>query len=93
MRVIESKMLRAINSRNNFALDNTSVHYIKDCDYSEVYLHGHMIAIKYHNTDKTEVNIRTLANWPTRTTKSRLRALGANVTTKKGVTYLDGVAV
>lgn len=91
MRVIEAKMINAVNSRENFALNNTSVHYIKDSNYSEVYLHSHMIAIKYHATDTLEVNTKTLFNWPTVTTKSRLRALGANVTTKKGITYLDGV--
>jgi len=91
MRVIEAKMINAVNSRENFALANTSVHYIKDCNYSEVYLHSHMIAIKYHDTDTLEVNTKTLFDWPTVTTKSRLRALGANVTTKKGIIYLDGV--
>lgn len=93
MRVIESKMLKAINSRHNFNLGNTSVHYIQDCDYSEVYLHGNMIAIVYHNSGTLEVNKTTLSLWPTPTTKSRLRALGANVTTKKYITYLNGVAV
>ena len=36
-------------------------------------------------------NTDTLRRYPTNTTKSRLRALGVNVTTRKGVTYLgDG---
>jgi hypothetical protein len=35
----------------------------------------------------------TLSRWSTNTTKSRLRALGANVTTRKGVTYLNNVAI
>lgn len=93
MRVIEAKMINAVNSRENFTLNNTSVHYIKDCNYSEVRLYGHLIAIKYHDNDSLEVNRVTLADYPTVTTKSRLRALGANVTTKKGITYLDTVEV
>jgi hypothetical protein len=31
-----------------------------------------------------------LRQWPTVTTKSRLRALGANLTQKRGVIYLNG---
>mgnify|MGYP003649439096 CR=1 FL=1 len=93
MRVIETKMMAAIEEKDNFNLSNTSVHYLKDCDYSEVRLYGHLIAIKHHANDRLEVIKATLADYPTVTTKSRLRALGANVTTKKGITYLDNVAV
>ena len=93
MRVIEIKMIEALEAKDNFKLSNTSVHYIKDCNYSEVRLYGHLIAIKYHDNDSLEVNRVTLADYPTVTTKSRLRALGANVTTKRGITYLDTVEV
>ena len=87
MRVIEKQMLSAIKSKQYFNKDNTTVKtYATYCD---VYLHGHHIA-EYDNTTETvKVNVDTLRNWPTNTTKSRLRALGVNVTTKNYVTYLD----
>jgi len=39
------------------------------------------------------VNETTLKNYPTNTTKSRLRALGVPVSTKQGVIYLYGKAI
>jgi hypothetical protein len=70
---------------------------------SEVYLHGNHIANYWHGdiaqgidlqgAGPVEVNIRTLKSWPTNTTKSRLRALGVNLTQKKGVLYIDGVQI
>lgn len=70
---------------------------------SEIYLHGNHIANYWHGdvakgvelkgADPLEVNIRTLKSWPTNTTKSRLRALGVNLTQKKGVLYIDGVQI
>ena len=94
MRRIEEQMVDAVENKNNWVKDNTSVHYIPDCDYSDIYLHGHMIATKYHyGKESIEVNVSVLQDWPTVTTKSRLRALGVNVTTKAGVTYLDGKAI
>lgn len=39
------------------------------------------------------VNKSTLEQWPSNTTKSRLRALGCNVYTKKGVTYLNDESI
>jgi hypothetical protein len=40
-----------------------------------------------------QVDTATLLEWPTRTTMSRLRALGADVCTRKGVVMLDGEEV
>ena len=87
MRVIEKKMLAAIMNMNYFSNSNTMVKTYNG--YSDIYLHGHHIAEYDNSTNKVKVNINTLRNWPTNTTKSRLRALGVNVTTKKGITYLD----
>lgn len=87
MRVIEKKMLEAINNLKYFSNSNTMVKTYNG--YSDIYLHGHHIAEYDNSTNKVKVNVDTLRNWPTNTTKSRLRALGVNVTTKKGVTYLD----
>jgi len=100
MRKIEQAMLRAVVGMQNWHASNTSVSITPGSrsDHStplrgEVFLHGNHIASMHYGTGKLIVNAATLARWPTPTTKSRLRALGANVTTRKGVTYLDGVAV
>lgn len=91
MRVIEKKMLVAIMNLEYFSNSNTMVKTYNG--HSDIYLHGHHIAEYDHSTNKVNVNVDTLRNWPTVTTKSRLRALGVNVTTKNYVTYLDGIAI
>lgn len=95
MRKIEHEMICAIKMRKNWNKGNMSVIYdAEQCHAEEIkakiYLHGNHIA-NYFYTKPLEVNLATLAKWPTPTTKSRLRALGANVSTKKGRTYLDNV--
>lgn len=92
MRKIEKVMIQAINERKTWHGSNTSVSSIDDVNCA-VFLHGNHIADVNSRTGFVMVNAYTLAKWPTNTTKSRLRALGANVTTKKGITYLDGVAL
>lgn len=97
MRKIEKQMLDAIKARKDWVSKNTGV-FIEDCGNpygprAEIYLHGNMIAAYWYNQDELEVDTRTLARWPSTTTKSRLRALGANVYTKNYVTYLDGEPV
>ena len=98
MRKIEKQMVAAVQSKQDFRLDNTSVFFISAQESgnpfgsrSEIYLHGNLIAEYWHDEEKAPlaVNRDTLARWSTPTTKSRLRALGANVTTRKGVTYLN----
>jgi hypothetical protein len=91
MRKIEQQMLVAIRTRKNWHLDNTCV--LVNDDYCVIFLHGNRIAEFNNNTGELTVIVETLKAWQTPTTKSRLRALGANVTTRKGVTYLDNVAV
>jgi hypothetical protein len=99
MRKIEHQMLTAINSKMDWCLDNTRVVYISPTltnpfgSKSVIYLHGNHIADYAHESEKLTVNQDTLRQWSTPTTKSRLRALGANVTTRKGVTYLNNVAI
>jgi hypothetical protein len=92
MRKIEQQMIDAINNRLNWRLDNTLVQPIDDIN-SAIYLHGNEIATVNSRTGLVMVNTQTLRRWPTPTTKSRLRALGANVATRKGVTYLNNVAI
>lgn len=102
MRKIEQQMLSAIYSKaDKWTNNNTAVFYISSSESgnphgarSEIYLHGNLIAEYWHNLDTPlAVDTKTLARWPTPTTKSRLRALGANVATRKGVTYLNNVAI
>ena len=87
MRQIEQKMVDAVQKGNNWELANTEV--ISDGEgLSWVYLHGHMIAL---SVDGIIEPIReTLLEWPTRTTMSRLRALGVDVCKRRGDIYLDG---
>ncbi len=85
-------MNQAIHSQKRWSLQNTIVSPIDDTNVA-IYLHGHEIAIVNTYNGFTMTNIDTLRRYPTNTTKSRLRALGVNVSTRKGVTYLDGKAI
>jgi hypothetical protein len=92
MRKIEKQMNEAIYTQKRWSLQNTIVSPIDDTNVA-VYLHGHEIAIVNTYNGFTMTNIDTLRRYPTNTTKSRLRALGVNVATRKGVTYLDGKVI
>lgn len=71
MRVIEVEMVQAIRALKNWSKDNTQV-AVRD-GVASVYLFGNHIADVMGR--EVAVNQTTLAKWPTRTTKSRLRAL------------------
>ncbi len=71
-------MCNAVNNRLTWSNDNTSVKPIDDVNVA-VYLWGNHIADVNSRTGFVMVNTNTLAEWPTVTTKSRLRALGASV--------------
>ena len=90
MRKIEKFMLAAIEHRVPWSMNNTQVSI--DFNTAHVFLHGNHIASVVQNGNVI-VNEDTLRLFPTPTTKSRLRALGVNVFTKKGVTYLNGEEV
>jgi hypothetical protein len=89
MRLIEQQMWAAIQAGNDWSKDNTSVMYLVNLDQSYIYLHGHRIALYDHNSARFIPDLETLATWPTVTTKSRLRALGVDVYTRKGITYVN----
>ena len=97
MRKVEREMLRAIDARETKTLGNTFVRFDAEDNVSAVFLHGNHIADFWHplewKTGFMEPNLETLAQWPTPTTKSRLRALGVNVTQKAGVIAVDGEVV
>lgn len=98
MRKIEQRMVEAVEQKRDFESGNTKVVYFpaiesdvqSRLETSRVYLHGNHIATKVHSTNRTTANVQTLC-YPTNTTKSRLRALGLNVKTVKGITYLKEV--
>lgn len=94
MRLIEKQMIAAIAAGKPFHSSNTSVSYHSDKDgkWACVTLHGNTIAMATAG-GQVIVDRETLRKWPTPTTKSRLNALGARVYTRKGVVYLNGVAL
>lgn len=81
-------MMNAIKSRNVWVSGNTAV-ISGDNGVLSVLLHGHTIA-HVLTCGKITVNKSVLAAWPTRTTISRLRAMGVDVCTKKHVVHLNG---
>ena len=84
MRKIELEMCNAITARKSWALGNTMVRYdsgFRQCspfkpEHAKVYLFGNHIATFTYANNSLTFNSETLRKWPTRTTKSRLRALG-----------------
>jgi hypothetical protein len=92
MRKIELEMNRAIANGDNWSNGNTTV-VTHNNGMQSVFLHGHHIARVWRFGDDVQVDTETLMQWPTRTTMSRLRALGADVCTRKGVVMLDGEEV
>jgi hypothetical protein len=98
MRLIEKEMLYAIKHGRDWYKDNTCVEV--DASYrsyfADVYLHGNHIAeviCRMGCDDIVKPNINTLMDYPTRTTMSRLRALGVDVCTRKGQVLLNGEAL
>ena len=89
MRVIEKQMLSAVHYMRAWRNDNTEVKPANHAglQVAEVFLHGNHIANVIGN--QVQVIVSTLENYPTNTTISRLRALGANITVKRKVVYLD----
>ena len=91
MRKIEKQMLEAIEKGINWQSGNTTIKWYDGIfPVMRVYLHGNHIATAYQNGDYVEPNCKTLKEWPTPTTCSRLRALGVHVNIIKGVPHIDG---
>ena len=105
MRKIEQEMLAAINDRRDWIKDNTAVeiaqHIGNPYCIATVYLHGNLIAeivhpeeVRTHDAPgmdwKAEADEQTVAEWPTNTTFSRLRALGIQGGREKGKPVIDG---
>ena len=98
MRKIEQKMLEAIRERKiHWQNGNTWVGFYETPNseqiVSEIFLHNNNIATYDHKTDALRVNLYTLRRWPSMTTRSRLRALGADLASIKGVLHLNGKSI
>ena len=92
MRHIEQEMNDAISVGCGWKSANTRVEPVQSTGGVDVFLHGHHIATVQRN-GLALVNVDTLRNWPTRTTMSRLRALGVDVCTRKGEVLLNGESI
>ena len=93
MRLIEQQMNEALNRKTNWSKANTMVTYQHLDNVSYVYLHGHHIATCEHQTNNVRPNLDTFRDWPTSTTRSRLRALGVNASIKNFEATIDGVVL
>lgn len=89
---IEEQLVMAIRAGENFSKGNTVATWVPGEKCHKVYLHGNHIADVAGGCN-AYANRQTLRRYPTATTKSRLSALGVNVTTHKGETYIDGAIV
>lgn len=90
MKKIEKFMLAAIKHHVPWSMNNTQVSI--DANTAHVFLFGNHIA-SVVNGGTPRVNLDTLRRYPTPTTKSRLRALGVDLYTKKGITFVNGEEV
>jgi len=99
-RKIEVFMCDAVFSMRDWREGNTSVEIGTNeatrTPCARVYLHGnHIATLTQVRHDALELTVMRdmLARYPTTTTQSRLRALGANVYQKAHVVYLNDEAV
>jgi hypothetical protein len=93
MRKIEREMLEAISLKTDWSKDNTRVNQYRGI--ANIYLYDnwiaqHVYATKYEYARTSPLTV-TFKEWPTTTTRSRLRALGINASIRKGKACIDGV--
>ena len=70
MRKIEQRMNAAILAKADWKQDNTEVIYYSGTDFSDVYLHGNLIArVGSHSIELFD------GGWQSNTTKSRINAI------------------
>ena len=91
MRKIEQQMNTAVHHKAGWSKDNTMVRYAPEVNSSAIYLHGHHIATYVHSTSTMVPNRDTFRDWPTATTRSRLRALGVTASIKNFAATINGV--
>lgn len=94
MRKIEQQMNNAVYNKANWSKDNTSVHYNEHTHTSCIRLHGNLIATyKHDGLYKVIPNADMFRDWPTATTRSRLRALGVDASIRNFEATIDGVVL
>lgn len=94
MNKLESNMINAIRNRKDWQCDNTRVAFspAQTLGIGAVYLHGSPVALVM--SDGTMRAVRdTFNKYPTRTTASRLRALGFGAHILKGKPVLTRTEV
>ena len=89
MRKIEQEMVQAINNRQQFDKGNTFV-MIDRYNRVTVYLHGNRIAYQGPSGGPLVIDRVTWKRWSTPTTRSRLHALGFDVSIKNGQAMVGG---
>lgn len=94
MRQIEKNMIKAISKWKTWKQANTRTLAICNpenplAEKVLVYLYDNHIATVYHD-GSIEPNLDTFSAWPTQTTKSRLKALGIDVSIKKFESHING---
>ena len=106
MRKIEEQMIAAIREKRDWTSYNNAKGYpamevvhVREhgINYADIYLHANLIATATPDTwdvrPCANPNRAMFRNWPTTTTRSRLRALGVNASIKNGAAHIDGMEV
>ena len=93
MKVIERKMVEAWDHDRSMKCDNTRVTSgFSGKPGTETWIYGTSVELFGNEIARKSNNkVRfTLAGWNTTTTRSRLRALGIYIHTRKGIPYYNG---
>ena len=106
MRKIEAQMIEAIRSKQDWKSYKNAKGYpamevvhVREhgINYADIYLHANLIATATPDTwdarPCANPNRAMFSEYPTRTTRSRLRALGVNASIKNGAAHIDGMEV
>lgn len=92
MSKISEQAAEAFLEMRPFKLSNTEVRVAENDEKTyavEMYLYGNRIA--YMDSDmRPQIDLKTLAAWPTNVTIHRLRALWFDVRRRNGKTLVDG---
>lgn len=86
MRAIEKRMVAAVNGRYNWHESNTSVEIVDGDVY--VRLFGNLIYRIVRG-----IHEFNLCGWNTKTTRSRLNALGVGVVKRNSCAQVDGIGI
>ena len=106
MRKIEEQMIEAIRSKQDWKSYKNAQGYpamevvhVREhgINYADIYLHANLIATATPDTwdarPYANPNRAMFREYPTVTTRSRLRALGVNASIKNGAAHIDGMEV